>query len=280
MITRCEQAITYFAKKECARKRSAKDKNKKKEDNAPNCYEMILFKWPVLKEILSAFKVPYEITNAVQNATFTLADFYGSWLKMERELDGLMKEIAMCDFLQMLREKLELRRKSLLNNTALIAAVYLDPRYNFKLTGDEIKIAKITLRQLFERAKKLNESKSLTELASNEEDDSFENACVSAGMPKAFRVGKMQLANKTHLDVDLEKLFENFENCDRLHNKESILNYWEVRKDSDPILYELASIVLAIPPTQATVERAFRHSAAFVIRKHHRYPRRPSKTSL
>lgn len=43
----------------------------------------------------------------------------------------------------------------------------------------------------------------------------------------------------------------------KMHHKESILKYWEDRKNDDPVLYQLACIINTIAPTQVTVERAF-----------------------
>lgn len=242
MISRCKEAIIYFAQK----------------PKAKQCFGLVLFEWQVLREMLSALKIPFEVTNAVQNATFTLSDFYGSWLKMERSLNKLVAYNSLCTFAEKLIEMVEKRKKSLLNNQALICAVYLDPRFNFKLTQEENQIARLTLENLFERVKRFKESSSQSKPATHDIDDSFERDCVASGMPQAFlRSSTLETTDSMFLATNFIDLFKSFEACDRLHNRDSILEFWSDRKNEDPVLYELAAIVHAIPPTQTTVERAF-----------------------
>uniref|UniRef100_A0A6P4E107 Uncharacterized protein LOC108039150 n=1 Tax=Drosophila rhopaloa TaxID=1041015 RepID=A0A6P4E107_DRORH len=42
-----------------------------------------------------------------------------------------------------------------------------------------------------------------------------------------------------------------------MKSSENVLNFWKVRKLSDPELYALSKVCFAIPPTQVTIERAF-----------------------
>lgn len=245
LITCCLEAITYFATKK----------------NASKCYELFLHKLPALKQILRALEIPYEATIAIQHSTYTLSDFYGSWLKMERSLNKLVLENLECEckFALALVGEVEKRKKILLNNQALISAVYLDPRFNFKLSAEEIRIAKITIEKLFDRLKVFKSSASAqVEMATKTDDDSFEDDCVASGLPRAFH-GKSttQVVDQYFFSANISRLFENYERSDRLHHKDSVLSFWVERKIDDPVLYELASIIQAIPPTQATVERAF-----------------------
>lgn len=48
---------------------------------------------------------------------------------------------------------------------------------------------------------------------------------------------------------------------------ESVLNYWKKNKNNLPELYKLASVMMAISPTQASVERVF-SALALVITSH------------
>lgn len=47
----------------------------------------------------------------------------------------------------------------------------------------------------------------------------------------------------------------------------SMLDYWESKRDSHPELYKLASVMMAIPPTQTAVERVF-SALALVLTSH------------
>lgn len=170
------------------------------------CFELLLFKLPILTEILEVLKLPFDLTNAVQNPTFTLSDFYGSWIKMQRKLKKLAEnENTLCEFTQQFAEKVNERSSILINNTAMISAVYLDPRYRFTLTDDEIAIAKTTLLSLFERVKT---TKELTTQPLFEEDP-FEDELVASGLPRTFyeddRTNNTAKFNKT---FDITNIFE------------------------------------------------------------------------
>jgi hypothetical protein len=58
--------------------------------------------------------------------------------------------------------------------------------------------------------------------------------------------------------VQFLKAIDDYENnLVRLHHSESVLKFWENSKTKYPELYEVATVFIAIPPTQATVERVF-----------------------
>ena len=50
---------------------------------------------------------------------------------------------------------------------------------------------------------------------------------------------------------------DEFEYAPRLDKKANVLQYWEAQKITKPELYLLASVVLAVPVTQVSVERTF-----------------------
>lgn len=239
MTVYCKKAITYLAK----------------QKNAMKCFELLLFKWPIINEIVNVLKLPFGVTNFLQYSTFTLSDFYGSWLTMKRNLEKLLQDPnALCGFAQMFAEKVDDRNSILLNNTAMICAVYLDPRYKFKLTSDEVQIAKTSMETLLQRIKMARESQ--TELSETEEEDSFETDCVASGMPRAYFSTSKNLTGIFDSGA-FDNLFDIYVKVERMHRKFSLLEFWNERKEEDPILYEIACIIHSIPPTQATVERAF-----------------------
>lgn len=214
------------------------------------CYELFLFKLPVIKEILAALKVVYDATTAVQNASFTLSDFFGCWLQVLRRLNVLAaNESAITDFAQILLSNIELKRGSLINNQAMICAIYLDRRFDFKLTEDEIAIAKLTLERLYDRVQKAKATTSAVP-TNSKDDDSFEEECVASGLPRAF-------PNSHENTRGFTDWLDAYDATDRQHNKSSVLKFWHDNKYVHPQMYELATIIHSIPPTQATVERYF-----------------------
>jgi len=56
-----------------------------------------------------------------------------------------------------------------------------------------------------------------------------------------------------NIDSDSERILNilnGFKNVDRIYYTNNILQYWKTRQFSDPELYQLASVVLAVPATQ------------------------------
>lgn len=222
-----------------------------------NCFKLFLFKIPILTEILHTLRVPYEVTIATQNASFTLSDFYGCWLKIERQLKKMVDDPnSLSEFAQTLAEKIANRKATLLNNQAMICAVYLDPRFKFKLTANEIEIARTTLENLFERVK--NSEGQTIEPESSGSEDSFEDECVGRGMQRTFHSRSKKKTTGINFNaINFKDLLDSYEKTERCHHKDSIFEFWLEVKDEHAELYLLACIIFAIPPSQATVERAF-----------------------
>jgi hypothetical protein len=58
-------------------------------------------------------------------------------------------------------------------------------------------------------------------------------------------------------DSDVAQKIRNFSNIQRVPLDTNVLLFWESMKFKEPLLYKIAQVVLAVPPTQVTVERAF-----------------------
>lgn len=76
---------------------------------------------------------------------------------------------------------------------------------------------------------------------------------------KRMRFGlKSSEENHSNHKENIMLLLEQYETkLPHMRDRNSILEYWEGQKDANPTLYQLASMVNTIPPTQVTVERAF-----------------------
>lgn len=161
----------------------------------------------------------------------------------------------MTDFAKLLLEKLDLRRKSLLKNAAILTAIYLDPRVRFNISENEVLIAKMTLEKLHKKIREIvpptsSDSNSSSDDA-NEAEDSFEAYLASKAAEKAV---EPQQTNS--IEMDFFEMLRKFEAETPFHNQ-PVLSFWESQKDVFPELYVLASVINSIPPTQATVERSF-----------------------
>lgn len=93
--------------------------------------------WDKLQEIESILKVPYAATVDSQAIGYGLADFYISWLRIQKGLTRLNDPSNHTNLAEKLLNRLNERAPSLFRTPLMQCAVYLDPRINFKLTKDQ-----------------------------------------------------------------------------------------------------------------------------------------------
>lgn len=72
-----------------------------------------------------------------------------------------------------------------------------------------------------------------------------------------YNKNRMALIRKTESQNVAEQNLLNFKLTPLLDRKVDLLTFWSENKNTNPQLYKLAMIVLAIPMTQVSVERVF-----------------------
>lgn len=223
--------------------------------------------WSQVQNIISVLEPFNKYSKALQSKDVTLSDFFGFWLMLRIKLSKSNDQLSTQLLVQMDRY-----HSMLIDHPAMIAAVYLDPRYQRGL-GTKKSLAVTFLANLYEKILRLesaddetnpsNSSENTNQAMNNEYDDLSEylDACDSVSSPNE------RISNKGVEQHDITKLLEDFED-EKLPFTASILDYWESKKDTNPELYKLATVVMAIPPTQTAVERVF--SALALILTSHR----------
>lgn len=210
--------------------------------------KVVLRKWTMIKEFVDVLSIPSEITTCVQSPVLTLSDLYGALLRMEYKLKKTqeMKQQKTNLAKDLMHNFLE-RRKTLIETPAMKVAIYLDPRYSLQLSADEIKIAKHTIERYYTIWKE-----KMVESGEPSKDSSFEEYLeTKKRRPNAS-------SSETDDSINLSLLLETYEKTmPNMNYKESILRYWESRKEVDPILYAMACIIYTVAPTQVAVERTF-----------------------
>lgn len=138
-------------------------------------------------------------------------------------------------------------------NPAMLCSVYLDPRYCLDLSENETRIAKLTLEIFYEKWMQRSKNIEANGISTSEkEEDDWELFRYEKRMRS-----ELKSSEENHKE-NIMLLLEQYEtNLPHMRHRHSILEYWEGQKDANPILYQLASMVNTIPPTQVTVERAF-----------------------
>lgn len=103
----CEELINLFAKKDSS-------------------FKTLLQKMPKVKEAVKILKIPYIVTKMLQKSDAMLSDFYGACIMMKEQLKALNnKHGKQTNLADKLLGEFESRRSKMLNNQAMIAAVYL-----------------------------------------------------------------------------------------------------------------------------------------------------------
>lgn len=238
LITHSKIACEYFA------------------EQGESIFEVTISQWSKIVEIKDVLKVPADATVIIQKPSFTLSDFFCTWIRMEVRLERTKQSRIQCtDFANILKQKLNERKCSVLKHPTMLCAIYLDPRLQEELNDNEVQIAKITLANLHQRIINLQ----TTCVADPEEEDK-----MNTSLEEYFAQKRQQKATVNHTceRSKFMQLLDSFRfslkaTDTKTVHENSIIYYWETRKTADTKLYDVAQVINAIPPSQATVERTF-----------------------
>lgn len=211
--------------------------------------------WESLNTICKILTPAKIATKVLQGENLTLSDMYACWINLKLRLEPY-KNMPLG---KNLLHKLTSREKKIIDIPLVHSAVYLDLRYQCLLSQDEKKEALSYLVNLWERYYIYRNSNaqsvsSSIQVMPIDEDDPMEKLLQS----------KASIASSNSLNISLhvnkERILSalgSFNNIYRIDKKTNIFSFWKEKKNLHPELYELATIVFAVPSTQVSVERAF-----------------------
>ncbi|XP_058446278.1 uncharacterized protein LOC131427268 [Malaya genurostris] len=170
-------------------------------------------------------------------------------------------------FAHELTKALSTRLENLRTSMAFKMAIYLDPRFNYTnsnvFNGDEKEHIQKFIIQTWARIKSLDPRYSIIEQTCTtnateafNESDNFITEIFGGSLSTTDTSSTFQQQLKT-LQAELRQ-------CTTY----DAWDHWMKRKTTHPELYAVASVVLAVPATQSTVERSF--SALALILSPHR----------
>lgn len=255
-------AIDHFAKKD-------------------STFKTFIQKLPAFKEAVKLLQIPYDITMALQQVDYTLGDFYADCISMREKLKIFCnKSNKKTNLAKHLMDEFEHRKKDMLCTQAMLATVYLDRRISVELKEREKELAKLSLCDIWERIRKDHSEKqnNITEISNrshSDNEDSFDlqqylrskgdsaesqsNTLSNEILPSTSN--NQSAINEPNYDTnkhDFLILLDEFEKkFPIIQYKTNIKVFFEEQKQNFPEIYILANILFAIPPSQATVERAF-----------------------
>lgn len=230
------------------------------EENGHKESQLLRKKWSVFKEIVNILQIPSKATIALQKHDLTLSDSYGIWLQMKAHLQSsAVKQICKTDFSSRFIDALDRRKEVIFNNRAMLAAIYLDPRYRWNILHDE---------NLVEQAKQmlLNLWRRLVRLRPEQANNSITNCSNESSGMLNIDFNNPQVLNEylshnstdqdmqQHCDIELEiELFQ----PEKLPCDASIISYWQSMKEKNKDLYKLAMVIYGIPGSETQIERDF-----------------------
>lgn len=231
-------------------------------------------KWNLIKEFVHILRVPYEATIRLQSVSLTLSDVYGIWLQMKLHLNCLIRKKTAMSLQKHLLDALQDREMKIFDNSAMIIAIFLDPRFRSEIirhaiTSEEDAIEKIKL--LWNRLRVLkngfnernidsfntaNGESSLKDCSNISLNDSFD---AKLDMDQYLKRGLQNNSNCIQSSVqteDIDSAILSF-NPEWMPIDNSVLDFWEKEKNNQPILYQIAAAIYAVPPTEVQIERNF-----------------------
>lgn len=199
--------------------------------------------WTHLENCISILKPFQKYSTQLQSEKATLSDFFGYWLllkvSLERKTDTLSINLL---------KHMNNRHDMLMNNPVLVACVYLDPRFQRAIPNQK-QLAIEMLKSIYSRIEAVDKEE-VGQHANDEENKSSDSL-------EGDLLQYLDACSTAYDTSDIDAKIRSFDNVPPEQIKTSVLEYWANRQKDLPELYKLASVVLAIPPTQCTVERAF-----------------------
>lgn len=219
--------------------------------------------WDQVQNIIAILEPFNKYSKKLQSKDVTLSDFFGFWIllriKLSKANDQLSKQLLV---------QMDRYHNMLIDNPAMIATVYLDPRYQRGL-GSKKSLAVKFLADLYEKIIRLESAEDETAPIETHEKstDDYEFDDMNEYLDACESVCTIQRSsNAQDPKQTITEILNNFSG-EELALSASILDYWESKKNTHPELYKLALVMMAIPPTQTSVERVF-SALALVLTSH------------
>ncbi|XP_065073639.1 uncharacterized protein LOC135697730 [Ochlerotatus camptorhynchus] len=210
--------------------------------------------WKFMKDFIEAFSPVYTLTNDLQMKHVTLSDFYMQWLQAIRSVESHNNN-PLCPSLSL---ALKNRLKKLQENKLFLAAVFLDPRFNFLgssifPSADDKESVQSFIVNVWERINKIKKPSTSAEVPmrqsnvqkADEMDDYLTQLFGSSETTSANIASSFQ-QQLHHLNIE-----------NRQPHHYDVWSHWLARKHSHPELFEVAMVVLSGSSSQVSVERAF-----------------------
>nr|XP_018915899.1 PREDICTED: uncharacterized protein LOC109043220 [Bemisia tabaci]XP_018915900.1 PREDICTED: uncharacterized protein LOC109043220 [Bemisia tabaci] len=218
--------------------------------------------WKEIEELHKTLEPAKIATKVFEEEQLLIGDFVAYWMRMKGKIKKLNTPYAdkLVSYIEA-RERIPAANRDtpLMKNPAVVAALYLDPRYFNVLSEDDVKLAENHILKLYARMceeEPRQPSQEVQEVFSDEEEDEFRAMLIEKERERTIRPSPKK-RGKVALDMELD-LYDFRSRIKMVHRKTNILEWWQTEGYRKwPRLLAIANIVLAVPATQVSVERLF-----------------------
>lgn len=234
-------------------------------------YHMDEETWNKVKLVVDILALFAHKMTFLQKSNLSLADVYGVWFELECRL----KKIENCSLAKNLSQRLIFRgaERHIFENDVTLAALFLDLRFHFMLTSEQKEKAKNHLLCLWQRIdSKKKESGTNIDLPTmqTKQTASHVDYCDDA-LEMIMREMEFQQSNSdagalSAGNISILEEIAKFSAKGRIIATNDMSKSWEADKFTFPILYELARTIMAVAPTEVSVERNF-STLDFILNK-------------
>lgn len=205
--------------------------------------------WERVAQFHEPLKLVARKMTAFQRADLTLSDAYGDWVELQESL----KSVEQTPFVENLLAALSGRGAFVLKSPMMVASVFLDPRFNILLDASDRAIANTVLAELSKNLEM--ETINSSTIVQNYADDNETQLTPFERHLRSMETASQQNIPRTDLRLLTE--IESFQQLSRQPNTKSIHEFWCENQRRFPLLYQLADIIMSIPPTEVGCERNF-----------------------
>ena len=155
-------------------------------------------KWNEVKELLEILKHPFSATKKMQAANLTPGSFLKEWKTLIFTFSRIGGKVA-----DAIKDLMNRREKTLMNNDVLFSAIYVDPKYRLTLNEDQFQRGKQAFSSIAMRMYQFSRQQNA---ASQENtDDENANALSLATDPFVFSSSDDELDYERHLDLQAKR---------------------------------------------------------------------------
>lgn len=216
--------------------------------------------WQEIEMFVDALRPARIAAKLLQSEQMLLSEFYFIWEECKAETRKV-KSVLAKDIVLAMKEK----ESWLFDDDSVIAAIYLDPRVNGKLTTAQERRAVDHLQGLHNRLEKRRQQSEAADpnldgikrvVVNGTEEENTDSVSSMLAEFRQAKLKKLKDEESQKQSQSIRILLREFQS-EMLDFEEDLLEYWDRVKCFKPQLYELAMIILATPATQISVERLF-----------------------